>query len=139
LRKSNNFWKLFFLRKNTPQLYVCQKVLSSVQMSSVSLLNWPLHFCSGRNVIWNFIQLWGKLRTLEKHKCILNFLSFCLLSSSHSVNLNLCLQIVTCLLPKKCFCLFWPSTNYSFSECAFHKVTTKEINMDWISLHDPQY
>jgi len=51
-----------------------------------------LNFYPGKYVIWNFIHLWRKLRILEKYKCILNFLSFCLLSSSHSTNLTLCLK-----------------------------------------------
>jgi len=48
---------------------------------------------------------------------------------------------VTCLLPKKNgFVFSQPSQKtkyYSFSECAFHKVRSKIINIDLMSLYDP--
>ena len=82
---------------------------------------------------------------LECLKNISAFGTFCpsVFSCLHIRRISLYVSSVACLLPKNNgFVFSQPSEKpkYNpFSECAFHKITTKVINMNLITLHDPQY
>jgi len=143
VEKIKQLLKTHFLKKCSTILCLSKVIIIRPNLLRLSLSLFGLLISIPASMSFEILFIFEE--NLEYLKNISAFGTFCpsVFSRLHIRRISLYVSSVTCLLPKNTgFVFSQPSEKpkyNSFSECAFHKITTKVINMNLITLHDPQY